>query len=351
MEYEIPNRVSLVISLDDTQMGFVRRALIEAARLVGLPLLEQVDYADFILRLPINQKDREKLLDKRQQEKPPEFRLLWKGKDPSPKDGTIAIQDWEFNKRRGKLFGFNLNDFEKEELKRRQIYYQLNGGSLGSMQEIPRNTEIIIVDLNLIYQKENYDATTAQKAFGKYVDDTVKAYGQLEIKFNINLWTPGDAKFIFGDILDASITEGYKAGFYNVIFGRNVNSNDRTAYTTFDVQNTPIATFLYKPGLDGGGFVNRGLRTHALAHELGHAFGITGSEISILGYEPSATTKNFLSDQQVDAAITQLLSGKVKKGVDRKKSGLVLPKATGKIEYFTVFDKLRAGARALSRKV
>jgi hypothetical protein len=74
-------------------MGFVRRALIEAARLVGLPLLEQVDYADFILRLPINQKDREKLLDKRQQEKPPEFRLLWKGKDPSPKDGTIAIQD------------------------------------------------------------------------------------------------------------------------------------------------------------------------------------------------------------------------------------------------------------------
>lgn len=352
MQYEVPNNVALPIGVNDTQLGFYRKILMEAARLAGLPLLEQADYAMFILRLPINSKEVEKLLDRRIQEKPPEFRILWNGKDPSPGDKTLEIQDWEFNKRRGKNFSIALNNFEKEELTRRQIYYQLNGGTLGSMREAAAG-DTIIVDLNLIYQKENYNATTAQNEFGKYVDDAVKAYGQLAIKFNVTSWTPGDAKFVFGsdNSLDARITEGYKAGLFNVIFGRQNNSNDRISYTTFDEQNTPIASFLYKPGLDGGGFVNRGLRLHALAHELGHAFGIIGSEISILGYEPSATIKNFLSDQQVDAAITQLLSGKVKKGVDWKKSGLVLPNATGKIEYFTVFDKLRAGARALSRKI
>ncbi len=351
MQYDVPDSVSLPIGINDTQLAFTRRALMEAARIAGLPLLEQVDFADFILRLPINQQDRNKLLDVREQakntERTPQFRLLWNSKkDPSPKDGTFEIQDWEFNKRRGKQFGFSLNDFEKQELKRRQVYYQLNGGVLGSMKEIPRNTDIIVVDLNLIYEKGNYNATTAQNEFGKYVDDAVKAYGQLRIKFNINGWTPGDAKFVFGDILDARITEGYKDGFFNVIFGRRNNSNDRIAYTTFGAQNTPIASFLYKPGLDGGGFVNRGLRTHALAHELGHAFGLLGSEkIS----DPIARNRD--ADWDVDKAIIRLLGGNVKRGIDWNRSGLILPDATGKINYLTVFDIIRAGAKLLARKV
>lgn len=182
MQYEIPNKVSLVIGLNDTQLAFVRKALMEAARIAGLPLLEQVDYANFSLRLPINQKEAEKRLDVRMQEKPPEFRLLWKGKDPSPKDGTTEIQDWEFNRRRGKLFNFNLNEVEREELKRRQIYYQLNGGVLGSMRETAGDT--VIVDLNLVYQKENFSLTKAQNEFGKYVTDAIAVYAPLEIKFN-----------------------------------------------------------------------------------------------------------------------------------------------------------------------
>lgn len=125
MQYYIPNKVSFRIGATDTQMAFVRKALMEAARIAGLPLLEQVDYADFILRLPLNQKDRDKLLDVREQAKnktkTPQFRLLWKGEDPSPDDKTIEIQDWEFNKRRGKAFNFHLNDNEKIELKRRQV--------------------------------------------------------------------------------------------------------------------------------------------------------------------------------------------------------------------------------------
>lgn len=190
MQYEIPSRVSLVIGLNDTQMGFVRKAFIEAARLAGLPLLEQMDYADFILRLPINQIEREKLLDKRNQEKSTGFRLLWKGKDPTPRDGTIEIQDWEFNRQRGKWFGFSLNDVEKEELKRRQTYYVLNGGLLGSMQEIPRDTTKIVVDLNFVYEKSQFDQAKAQAAFQKQIAFAEKVYGVIEIRF-FNTWTAG----------------------------------------------------------------------------------------------------------------------------------------------------------------
>ena len=103
MPYEIPNSVSLVIGSNDTQLGFVRKALIQAAREAGLPLLEQVDFAISILRLPINPGEAAKLLDISKQEGKPSFRLIWNGKDPSPKDHTIEIQDWEFNKRRGKI--------------------------------------------------------------------------------------------------------------------------------------------------------------------------------------------------------------------------------------------------------
>lgn len=322
----------------------------KAARLAGLPLLEQVDYVMSILRLPANSREVEKLMDKRLQEKPPEFRLLWKGKDPSPQDKTLEIQDWEFNKRRGGAFSVDLHDFEKEELKRRQIYYQLYGGVLGSGKEILPDTDIIIVDLNLIFQKENYNAATAQKEFGKYVDDAVRAYGQLQIKFNINSWTAGDAKFVFGDdgSLNARITEGFKSGFYNVIFGKRNNAMDRLAVTTIDVaQNAPVASFIYENGLGGGGIlVNRGLRTHSLAHELGHAFGLLGSEkIS----DPIERNKD--ADWDVDKAIVRLSGGNVKKGIDWGRSGLIIPDASGNITYLTVFDILRAGARALARKI
>ena len=349
MPYEIPNSVSLVIGSNDTQLGFVRKALIQAAREAGLPLLEQVDFAISILRLPINPGEAAKLLDISKQEGKPSFRLIWNGKDPSPKDHTIEIQDWEFNKRRGKNFGYTLSSIEKEELKRRQIHYQLDGGTLGSNIEAPAN-DTIIIDLNLIYEKENYNATTAESEFGGYITDAIQIYGQLEIKFNISSWTPGNAKFVYGnnDSLNATITEGAKAGFYNVIFGKLNNSNDRLSYTMFSGESKPLASFIFKPGLGANVFVDRGLRTHSLAHELGHVFGITGSEISIVGYEPPDLVRNILTDQQVDSAITRILSGKVKKGIDWKKNGLVLPDVSGNVQYFTVFDKLRAGARGLA---
>ncbi len=354
MQYDVPNSVSLPIGINDTQLAFTRRALMEAARIAGLPMLEQVDFADSILRLPYNQQDRDKLLDVREQaknkEQTPQFRLLWNSKkDPSPKDGTFEIQDWEFNKRRGKAFGFKLQDSEKLELTRRQIHYQLNGGKLGSGIEAS-SSDTIIVDLNLIYQKDKYNAATAQNEFGKYVADAVKAYEPLEIKFNIGSWFPGEAKFDFKDngFLDARITEGSKPKFYNVVFGRRDNTNERISYTTFDSQFKPIASFIFRGAFgDGGAFIDQGLGTHALAHELGHVFGNIGSKVELFGNE-FPRIRNYLADKEIDMGIVKLLSGAVKKGVDWKKTGLVLPDASGNVEYVTTFDKIRAGARALA---
>lgn len=352
MPYEIPDKVALVIGANDTQMGFVRRIMMEAARRAGLPLLEQNDYANEILQLPLNQELRDKLLDIRKQVETPSFRLIWTKGDPSPNNKTSDILDTEFETERksGRKFPVTLNADEKERLRRRQIYYQLYGGVLGSLQEIPHDTDVIIVDLNLIYQEEKYNAKTAQAHFGKYVDDAVKAYGALEIKFNINTWTPGDADFVFDgydEVIEATLTKGFISGFHDVIFGRRDNSIKRIAFTTFNAQNKPIATYLYRSGLEGGGaFVNNSLRTHALAHELGHAFGLLGNaEIT----NPRARNKD--ADWDIDLAIIKLLSGEIKKGIHWKRSGLILPDASGNIEYLTVFDKIRAGARALARKV
>lgn len=353
MQNEVPNSVTLVVGSNDTQLGFFRRILMEAAFKAGLPLLERVDFANFILRLPVNSNEAEKLLDVRMQERPPNFRMLWSGKDPSPKDKTLEIQDSEFNKQRGKDFTIVLNDFEKEELKRRRIYYQLSGGVLGSGKEVPLDSEVIIIDLNLIYQEELFSLTEARNTFGGYVSDAIKVYEPLGIKFYISDWSPGTATFVTRSDgkLEATITKGAKDGFHNVIFGRRAGKTGEErfslSYTTFDGASKPIASFIYQGALGGGGaFANYELRTHSLAHELGHVFGLLGSpEIT------DATNRNKDADWDIDKAIIKLLSGEIKKGIHWKRSGLILPDASGKIEYLTVFDKLRAGARAIARKV
>jgi hypothetical protein len=343
MPNEIPDKVSLEVRRGESQVDFARRLFVEAARLAGLPLQEQVLFA-----LSMIQSGEQLFVGKDQK-----LRLQW-AKDPSPKDKDPLVSDKEWKEKQGKWHTHILFDSNKQELKRRQVYYVLEGGVLGSMKDIPSDSDVIIVDLNLIYQQDKYNATTAQADFGKYVTDAVQAYGQLEIKFNINSWTPGDADFVFedGEVVKANLTKGSVSGFYDVIFGRRDNSNKRISYTTFTDQNTPIATYLYRTALDGGDvFVNRGLRTHALAHELGHAFGLLGSpDDSILGIK-SDSIRNYFADWDVDKAIVRLLAGNVKKGVDWRRSGLIFPDVSGNTQYLTVFDILRAGARALARKV
>lgn len=62
------------------------------------------------------------------------------------------------------------------------------------------------------------------------------------------------------------------------------------------------------------------MRTHALAHELGHAFGLLGSEkIS----DPMARNED--ADWDVDKAIIRLLGGNVKKELIGAEADLFFP--------------------------
>lgn len=322
----------------------------EAARLAGLPLLEQADYAMFILRLPINSKEADKLLDVRLQEKPPEFRILWNVKDPSPKDKTLEIQDWEFKKRRGKNFTIVLIDSEKEELKRRQTYYVLNGGVLGSQKEIPRETDTIIVDLNFVFEKSQFNQIKTQESFSKHIAFAEKVYGVIDIKF-YSTWTAGT-----GDWEKRTITEGRKDGFVNVYLSvRKQKDGFAATDTVVDEKTGEITTkdiFLAKGQLEGGGITNYSLREEALAHELGHKFGIVayyGKKIPFTDVDIG----NIPTDIEINSAISTLARGAVRKNIDWNKLGRSKPVVVSNMREFwetvTTYDKIRLGARGLSK--
>lgn len=129
MQNEIPEKVSLVVRGGESQADFARHIFMEAARLAGLPLSEQVSFADDMI------KSGEHLFVGKD-EKP---RLRWQS-DPTPKDKDPLISDAEWKKKYGTRHTHILGDFNKQEMKRRQSYYVLGGGVLGSRVEVSKKT-------------------------------------------------------------------------------------------------------------------------------------------------------------------------------------------------------------------
>lgn len=106
MEYEIPERVSLTVRNGESQADFTRRILMEAARLAGMPLLEQTAYADEMMKSGghlFNGKDNRP-------------RLQWV-EDPSPQDGDPLISDQEWKKKYGQIHTHRLREFDREDLR------------------------------------------------------------------------------------------------------------------------------------------------------------------------------------------------------------------------------------------
>lgn len=354
MQYEIPDEIPLVIGSNDTQIGFFYKILMEAAFKAGLPLLERADYANFILRLPMNLKEAEKLLDIRMQETPSAFKILWNGKDPSPKDKTLEIQDWEFKKLRGKNFTIVLNDFEKGELKRRQTYYVLNGGVLGSEKEIPRETDTIIVDLNFVYEKAQFNEAKAQAAFQKQITFAEKVYGVIGIKF-YSTWTAGA-----GNWETRTIKEGKKDSFVNIFLSvRSQKDAISLVNATIDEKTGEVITkdiFLIKGQFESGGLVENSLNENALAHELGHKFGLFGdADDRIFGFKSlfGYSARNWVSDIEIDSALKMLNRGAVRKGYDWNKLGkgnrVIVSSMRDFWASISTYDKMRIGARRLSK--
>jgi len=225
----------------------------------------------------------------------------------------------------------------------------LNGSVLGSEKEIPRETDTIIVDLNFVYEKSQFNEAKAQAAFQKQIAFAEKIYGVIEIKF-CSTWTAGT-----GDWETRAIKEGRKDSFVN-IFLTVRKQKDALAATdaTVDEKTGEVTTkdiFLAKGQLEGGGITNYSLREEALAHELGHKFGI----IAYYGKIPytGVDIGNIPTDIEINSAISMLGRGAVRKNIDWNRLGKGNPVIVSNMREFwatvTTYDKIRLGARRLSK--
>lgn len=331
MQNEIPEKVKLVVRNGESQADFARRLFMEAARVAGMPLLEQVSFADYMI------KSGEHLFVGKD-EKP---RLKWL-EDPSPKDNNPLVSDKEWKAKHGQWHTHVLGDFNKEELKRRQVYYVLGGGVLGSMLETAAG-DTIIVDLNIVYDKNQYTVEKAQQILQPLIDDAIKIYSAIEIKFYIT-WTAGGGDYTKWEII------GAKDGFVNVLLCKNINKNekDSTPVTqTYYAETGEIETaniFLIEGHLYG--FEQRNL-----AHELGHRFGIVAHYgVSIRGFDLG----NITSDISINKAIVMLRNNLIIKGVDWGRPTNLRPERYTFLPSHklgpTTYDYLRSGAMRLARK-
>jgi hypothetical protein len=341
MLYEIPSVVTLVVNQNDTQTGFINRIYKEAARIAGLPLREQIDFAGFMLKLPLSQEELDKLFDIKKEDKLNHYRIVW-NKDPTPKDKTAEIQDYEFNKLRGRWFSITLNSNIKNELAGRQVYYVLGGRVLGSMTERAKD-DVITVDLNIVYEKSQYSEVLAKEVVQPLVDVAIQCYGVIQIKFNV-VWTQGEGSFE-----ENKITAGRKEGFVNVFLSKSKlhNSTTRTDAKIDKNRNITLKDIF----LSEGQFKNRSFYGSDLAHELAHKFGIATYGFKIWGTDIVAG--NFFDDIALYLALGRMWTGTVIKYIDWEKPLSTLGSSSVRIspEFKpTIFDLLRAGARKLGRK-
>lgn len=120
MPKRIPSEIKLTVGSKESRIEFLRRVLMEAARQVGLPLREQIMFAEVYYSLCGT----------------PKYYLAWTKGDPSPGD-TSAIKDTEFDKVRGKAYTIPLVEEQRIELARRRDYFRNRGGKLFSAFEAP----------------------------------------------------------------------------------------------------------------------------------------------------------------------------------------------------------------------
>jgi hypothetical protein len=286
-QYEIPEKVTLKIINNEEAQAFLRRCLMEAARLAGLPLLEQTSFADYFISLGST--------------------IIWKEKDPTPND-SIVIKNDEIKNRHDSDFNYWLSDFQVDELKQRQIYYQLNGGVLGSNLEIV-SSETIVVDLNIVYDPNLITYNNPQQTKLEYI--------QQNLKPKLNYWTETLSKINLDytirytsgtvDQERIDITSGRTEGMVNIFY-----SNDPKSLWAY-AKTEPFSQNIFISELKKDFMYDR-----TLCHEIGHLFGITGMSgiYSFDKYYVISRIPNLISDAKINSALNQLSSNETVKGID-----------------------------------
>lgn len=346
MEYEIPDKVSLVVRNGESQPDFIRRVFVEAARLAGMPLLEQTAYADYMMSIGghlFASKDGKS-------------RLNWIN-DPSPKDNDSLVSDEEWKGKYGKSHTHTLDDPSLAELTTRRLYYTMNGGVPGSLKELP-DVEEITVDLNIVYDPELITANVAPQTKLEYIQQNLKPKFQYWTETFYRIGLLYTVRYTTGTVnaTRTEITSGTQAGMVNIFY---LNDPKRLwAYAKTETGNNQVFISELKNDL---------MYDRVICHELGHVFGITGlSGIYALDwinyYIPVA---NLISDPKINSALDQLKSNSVKYGIDwmddyRKAPKRIYhtpqiaklgPNATRRVVQRepTIYDIFRFGARMLKK--
>lgn len=322
----------------------------EAARVAGMPLLEQISFADYMIN------SGEHLFVG----KDGKLRFKWTV-DPSLKDKDPLISDEEWKAKYGKWHTHILGNFNKQELTRRQIYYVLGGGILGSGFEASKS-DIIIVPLNITFESPHFNETTAAEYIKAQVQDAINAYEQINIIFYIT-YQIGTATEKASDGTLARIATGAIENALNVYLFFDNDAHRDKSYTN----SVSKHIFLRKSAY----YQTDGMTIGALSHEMGHAFGFMGWQVTQTAYDIFGKAGNNwffnkidnLSDfAQIEPALTMMRNGLVRKDVDwvddyTKSIQLRSVRAEeiyGQFAYVprkpTLYDILRAGARRITGK-
>lgn len=311
---DVPEVVTLTIRVDEVAQGLFIRLLMEAAKQSGLPLSDQFKFAIAMIFSG--------------------WRLAWDGKDQSPAD-DLTIKNYEVTARKNQGFNMKLSDHFIDELKQRQLYYQLNGGILGSNREVSYD-ETIVIDLNIVYDPS-------------LITDNLPEQDKLEyIKQNLTpklrYWTKTLSK------INLDYTIRYNVGKcdsnrVDIISGRIVGMANIFYLNDSKTVKPYAKTEPYARNIFFSEFIKDLMYDRTLCHELCHLFGITG----LTGNDTVDTVTSFfyipniISDVRINNALAQLEDDAVKKGFQwsRFKEESANEKAP------SIFDIFRYGARRL----
>jgi hypothetical protein len=354
MPLNIPNKVSLIVKRGESQKDFASRIFIEAARLAGLPLLQQAYFADYMIasgeHLFVGQDDK--------------LRFKWR-LDPSPNDKYPLVKDNEWQAKYGNWHTHILGDVNKTELANLQMSYLLSGGTLGSLIDVSP-TEIITVDLKIVYDPmlitsdvpPQTDLEYVKLAMKRQLDYWSETYSKIGINYNV--------RYSIGTVnpLRQEITSGALPEMINIFYLNDPNS--LKCYSKFNTGSRQIFLSELRGAL---------LMESGLCHEAGHLFGIVGIE-RLKGVENYLLVKfkaaidwvqNLNSDILINSALRRLKANNVTKGIDWIEDYQNPPKRTyytsnrfptvvpEPISYIaehklTIFDMLRFGAKQVGGK-
>ena len=253
----------------------------ELARQSGLPFIEQLDFSNYISIIL-------------------GCKFEWKTEDQSPQD-DIVFKDQDTANKVGKDIDYYPSPTEVEELKNRQFQYMLNGGVLGSWTEVSARSTISL-DLNIVYDEDQYNIIEAHTAADATVQDCKNTYGAVNIEFNVS-FSPGkgDTSYINTDGSYGRIARGAKNGAINVLLFANYKFNGRSSslYNPASEQIFMWEGSMYdKPTAKNAGDP---LTSSAIAHELGHLFFYYAGL-----YMTESWLNNGIQDGQINYSLNQM---------------------------------------------